>query len=177
MQGDSIPPSRAQAEWFYRRSGTVTRSPYRLNAGWLEPGRFEYLVPNLAAEAARDLGITDDRARLAVAEAAVRNGSEVTRWDVSIAAVAAATGLDAELLHARALTPEMEERIRASTAEFHSLKVNQRPTFLIENNIGDRAVLSGLITVEPLASIIDAMMADSAAYASFAAQFGEPPQT
>lgn len=176
LQGDSIPSSRAQAEWFYRRSGTLTRSQYRLNADWLEPGRFEYLVPNLVAEAARDLGITDDRARLAVAKAAVLDGLPIARWDVAIPAVASATGLDAERLHAHSMTPEVEARIRASTAEFHSLKVNQRPAFLLESNIGDRSVLSGLVTVEPLASIIEAMLADAAAYASFAAQFGEPPQ-
>ena len=176
VQGDAFPATREQLEWYYRRSGIMTRSPYRLSAGWLEPGQYEYLVPNLVAEAARDLGATDDRARLAVAAAAVREGREVSRWDVSVSAVAAATGLDAEALRARAQLPEVEARIRASTAEFHSLKISQRPAFVIENGIGDRAVLSGLSGLEPLASVTEAMLADAAAYASFAAQFGGPPE-
>jgi predicted DsbA family dithiol-disulfide isomerase len=176
VQGEGFPASREQLEWFYRRSGMLTRSPYRLNAGWLEPGRLEYLVPNLVAEAARDLGITDDRARLAVAAAAVRDGSEVSRWDVSVSAAAAATGLDAEALRDRAQSPEVEARIRASTSEFHSLRISQRPAFVVENGIGDRAVLSGLTVLEPLVSIAEAMLADAAGYASFAAQFGGPPE-
>ena len=55
------------------------------------------------------------------------------------------------------------------------LKVTQRPTFVLENNIGDRAVLSGLVQVAPLAATIDAMLDDAAAYASHAAHFGSPP--
>lgn len=176
VQGDAFPATREQLEWYYRRSGIMTRSPYRLSAGWLEPGRFEYLVPNLVAEAARDLGVTDDRARLAVAAAAVREGSEVSRWDVSVSAAASATGLDAEALRHRAQSPELEARIRASTAEFHSLKVSQRPAFVLENGIGDRAVLSGLTVLDPLVSVTEALLADSQGYASFAAQFGGPPE-
>src|SRR5881396_2090607 len=72
-------------------------------------------------------------------------------------------------------SPEVEARARATTAEFHSLQVNQRPTFLLENSIGDRAVFSGLATAAPLAAAIDAMLNDAAAYASHAAHFGPPP--
>jgi len=75
----------------------------------------------------------------------------------------------------KAKSPEVEARARATTAEFHSLQVNQRPTFLLENNIGDRAVFSGLATAAPLAAAIDAMLNDAAAYASHAAHFGLPP--
>ena len=39
-------------------------------------------------------------------------------------------------LEALARQPDMEKRIRASTAEFHALKVSQRPTFVLENEIG-----------------------------------------
>jgi len=64
MDASGLPVSRNQCEWFYRRSGTITRSPVMLNSGWFEPGQKEYLAPNLVAEAAKDFGITDDRARL-----------------------------------------------------------------------------------------------------------------
>jgi hypothetical protein len=47
--------------------------------------------------------------------------------------------------------------------------------FLIENAIGDRAVFSGLVRVEPLAAAIDAMLQDAASYASWKAHFGDPP--
>src|SRR5947207_1726259 len=61
--------SRTQADWFYRRSGTIVRSPFMLNSGWMT-GINECLAPNCVVEAAKDFGIADDRLRLAVMEAA-----------------------------------------------------------------------------------------------------------
>jgi predicted DsbA family dithiol-disulfide isomerase len=145
-----------------------------LNADWFEPAT-ECLAPNLTAEAAKDLGITDDRERLAIAEGAMRHGRKVLRWEESLALAAEAGALDIAMLRARAQSPEIEARARASTAEIHSLRVTQRPTFVIEDSIGDRAVFSGLAQVAPLAATLEAMFADEAAYAAHAAHFGEPP--
>ena len=122
-----------------------------LNAGWFDADIKEYLVPNYVAEAARDFGVTDDRARLAIAHAAVREGKKVGRWEVATGVAAQAGGLDQSKLQARAQSAEVAARTKATTAEFHALQVNQRPTFLIENAIGDRAVFSGLVRLEPLA--------------------------
>jgi len=168
--------SRDQCDWFYRRSGTITRSPFMLNSGWFEPGIKEYLAPNCVAEAAKDFGVTDDRVRLAIAEAAVRSGQKVGRWDVSVTVAVQAAALDARVLLAKARSGEIERRVRAATAEFHSLQVTQRPTFVLGNNIGDRAVFSGFVNATPIAAAIDAMLDDAVAYASHAAHFGAPPQ-
>ncbi|MBN9693340.1 MAG: disulfide bond formation protein DsbA [Verrucomicrobia bacterium] len=175
MDASGMPTSREQCDWFYRRSGVLTRSPYILNSGWYEPGVAEYLAPNCVAEAARGLGITDDRARLAIAAAAVRAGKKVSGWDVSVAAACEATGLDPAVLLPRAKSPEVEAICRASTAEFHSLRVSQRPTFVAESRIGDRAVLSGTWQAAPIAAVLDSMLADAAGYASYAAHIGGPP--
>src|SRR5216117_128183 len=77
MDESGLPKSRSQCEWFYRRSGTIMRSPFMLNPGWFEPGLKDYLAPNLVAEAAKDFGATDDRVRLAIALAALREGRKV----------------------------------------------------------------------------------------------------
>ena len=77
MDPSGLPASRAQCDWFYRRSGTLVRSPYMLSSEWFEPGLSEYLAPNLVPEAARELGIHADRARLAIAEGAVLRGLKV----------------------------------------------------------------------------------------------------
>jgi predicted DsbA family dithiol-disulfide isomerase len=166
--------SRAQAEWFYRRSGTIVRSPFMLHSGWLT-GLIEYVAPHCIAEAARDLGSTDDRVRLALMEAAMRKGEKVGDWKVSACIAAKAGKHDAAKLLKKAQSPEIEKRVRAQTAEFHAMKATQRPTFLLESNIGDRAVFSGLVKVAPLAAAIDAMLDDAAAYASHAAHYGSPP--
>ncbi len=175
MPAAAYPVSRSQTEWFYRRSGSIVRSPYMLNPGWFEPDIKEYLVPNLVAEAARDLGAADDRVRLALSHAAVREGRKAGRWDVAIAVAAKAGKLNKAKLLTRAKSSAIAARLRQTTDEFHALQVTQRPTFLIENAIGDRAVFSGIVRVEPLAAAMDALLADQAAYESWEAHFGKPP--
>lgn len=179
MPAEAYPVSVAQCEWFYRRSGTLMRSPFMLNSGWFEPEIRQYLAPNYIAEAARDFGVNDDRVRLALAHAAVREGQKVGRWEVAAAIgaeAAKAAGVDAARLLAQAKSPEVEARVQATTAEFHALQVDQRPTFVLESNIGDKAVFSGLANITPLVTTIEAMLSDAAGYASFKTHFGTPPQ-
>jgi predicted DsbA family dithiol-disulfide isomerase len=175
LDGTGMSKSRAQAEWFYRRSGTIVRSPFLLNSGWLDPVLPEFLAPNAVAEAARDFGATDDRVRLALMEAAMREGRKVADWNVSVAVAAKAAGLNEGTLLAKARSAEVDQRVRASTAAFHALQVTQRPTFALVSNIDDRAVLSGCWRLEPLVAAIDSMLSDGAAYASYRAHFGDPP--
>ena len=59
LDGEGMSKSREQAEWFYRRSGTIVGSPLMLNSGWLDPVQPEFLAANCVAEAAKDFGITD----------------------------------------------------------------------------------------------------------------------
>ena len=171
----ALPKSLAQDEWFYRRSGTIVRSPFMLNSGWLEPGMKEYLAPNCVAEAAKDFGVTDDRARLAIAHAALREGQRIGQWEIAAPAAAVATQLNAKALLAKARSSETEKRVRDDTTGFHALQVTQRPTFVLKSNIDDRAVFSGVAKAHPIAEAIDAMLEDAAAYASYAAHFGPPP--
>lgn len=175
MPAAAYPASKAQCEWFYRRSGTIMHAPFQLNAGWFEAGIKQYTVPNLVAEAAKDFGVNDDRVRLALAHAAEREGRKVGRWEVAIAVAAKAAKLNKTKLVARAKTAAVAARVEKSTAEFHALQVTQRPAFLIENAIGDRAVFSGIVKIEPLAAALNALLADQAAYDSYRAHFGEPP--
>lgn len=177
MRPEDFPASQSQCDWFYQRSGTVMRSPYRLASGWFDPLLAgDYTAPNLVAEAGKEFGIDDDRLRLALSQAAMREGKRIGTLDVAVAVGASALGLDPDRLREKAQSPEVAARVRASTELFHSLQINQRPAFLLEDPIGDRAVFSGLVGAAPLAAALDAMLADTAAYTSFAAHFGPPPQ-
>jgi predicted DsbA family dithiol-disulfide isomerase len=153
----------------------MMRSPFMLKPGWFEPNLQECLAPNLIAEAARDLGVTDDRVRMALANATERDGQHTNDWNLAAEIGAKASGLDQTKLLERARAPEVEARARATTAEFHALQVTQRPTFVVDSQIGDRAIFSGFAKVEPIAATIDAMLDDLEAYESHAAHFGEPP--
>ena len=175
MDASGFPKSIEQAEWYYRRSGMMMRSPFMLKPGWFEPNLQECLAPNLVAEAARDFGIADDRVRMALANATEREGLKTNNWELAAEIGARAANLDKTKLLQRARSPEVEARARASTAEFHALQVTQRPTFVLDSEIGDRAIFSGFAKVGPLAATIDSMLDDLAAYEAHAAHFGEPP--
>lgn len=177
MNPGDFPVSRDQCDWFYRRSGgTVMHSPYKLNSGWFEAARRGiYHAPNLVAEAGKDFGVTDDRVRLALAHAAVREGTRVGDIAVAAAVAAKAAKLDPKKLRQTAESAAVRARVDASTAEFFSHQISQRPAFVLTDAIGDKAVFSGLVRREPLVATIDAMLADTAAYATHKVHHGAPP--
>ncbi len=175
MDKSGLPTSHEQHEWFYRRSGTIMHSPFMLSADWCDRELSEYLAPNCVAEAGKDFGIKDDRIRLAIANAALREGKRLGNWNVAVDVGAQAGGLDKKKLFERASSSDIEKRVRATTSEFHDLKLTQRPAFVIDTTIGDRAIFSGLVRLDPLTATLDSFLEDAADYAAFAAHFGAPP--
>lgn len=179
MNPQDFPISREQCDWFYRRSGgTVLNSPFMLNSGWFEDARNgHYEAANLVVEAARDFGFNGDEIRLAVARAGLREGQKIGELEtaVSIAVKAGGGKLDAAKLGAAAESPAVQARVDASTNEFFAHQINQRPAFVLTDAIGDKAVFSGLMRLAPFTATIDAMLADTAAYAAHAVHFGNVP--
>ena len=177
MRPEDFPASRAQCDWFYRRSGgTVMHTPYMLDSGWFEPARQGHNeAAAVVAEAGRELGVTDDQVRLALAHAGLREGRKIGDPAVAIAVAAKAGKLDARRLRRAASLPAVRARVDASTAEFFAHQINQRPAFVLTDAIGDKAAFSGLVRIEPLAATIEAMLSDSAAYAAHAVHHGKPP--
>jgi predicted DsbA family dithiol-disulfide isomerase len=177
MNPGDFPVSAAQCDWFYRRSGgSVMRSPYLLNSGWFETERHgAYAAPNLVAEAGRDFGFDGDELRLALTHAALREGVKIGDLATAVKVAAKAGKLDARRLRRAAESAAVAARVEASTAEFFAHQINQRPAFILTDAIGDKAVFSGLVRIEPLAATIEAMLADTAAYTAHRAHFGAPP--
>jgi predicted DsbA family dithiol-disulfide isomerase len=175
MDPSGLPISREQEQWFYRRSGLLMRSPFMLNTEWYDASLKEWLPPNAIAEAARDFGISDDRVRLALSYAALREGKKVSDWNVCAEIAANAGKLDKTKLLEAARSPAIEKRLRESTAAFHAMQITQRPTFVVDTEIGDRAIFSGLVRLEPIARTIESMLDDLDFYATHKAHFGDPP--
>lgn len=178
MNPEDFPASREQCDWFYRRSGgTCMRSPFMLNSGWVEPEREgHYEAANLVIEAARDFGFHGDEVRLAVLHAILREGAKCGDMTTAVGVAAKAGKIDPAKLRAAAESPAVKARVETSTKEFFSYQISQRPSFLLTDAIGDKAVFSGLVHLEPLEATIDAMLKDEAAYAAHAAHFGAPPK-
>ncbi len=176
MPPEAFPITRHQCEWFYRRSGSLMRSPYMLKSGWLEEERKgDYKASNLLAEAGRDFGFTDDRLRLALSKAALFEGRLMGRMEVAAEVAALVANIPAAKLLERASSTDVRFRVEASTNEFKAHQIDQRPAFILTNDIGDKAVFSGMVRLEPLQATIEAMLCDAAAYASHQAHFGTPP--
>ena len=180
MKPEDFPVSKGQYEWFLRRSGaTIMRSPFKLNPGWVDfPVTADtYPAASAVAEAARKLGATGDEVRLALAHAGEREGRKVGRMAEAVAVAAKVAKLNARKLQACAESAEIAAKIKLTTAEFFAHQISQRPAFVLEDDIGDKAVFSGLVRIEPLAATIDAMLVDTAAYAAHGAHYGTPPQS
>src|ERR1700755_2836573 len=109
MDPIGLPTSREQEQWFYRRSGMMMRSPFMLNTDWYDASLPEWLAPNCVAEAAKDFGFTDDRVRLALAHAALREGKTIGDWDVAVEVGAEAGGTDPGELCKHATSSQNEQ--------------------------------------------------------------------
>ncbi|MCF3652473.1 disulfide bond formation protein DsbA [Synoicihabitans lomoniglobus] len=177
MNPADFPVSAAQCDWFYQRSGVHVGSPRKLNSGWFETARAgRYEVADYVAEAGRDfLGNDDDSLRLALSHAAMIAGRKIGDIAVATAVAAEATGLDATDLRAAAESSAVRARVELSTAEFFRHQLNQRPSFIVTNSIGDKVVLSGTWRAAPIVAAIDSLLEDAARYTSHAAHFGSAP--
>jgi predicted DsbA family dithiol-disulfide isomerase len=177
MKPEDFPVSQSQCDWFYRRSGgTVMNSPYMLNSGWVDPAlKGHYEAPNLVAEAAKDFGFANDEIRLALADAALRDGQRIGDLATAVKVAAKAGKIDPKKLRTAAESEKVKGRVAESTADFLAHQINQRPAFVLTDAIGDKAVFSGVAKIEPLAATIDSMLADMAGYAAHKAHFGGPP--
>src|SRR5262249_40448537 len=123
MDPSGLPTSHEQEQWFYRRSGMMMRSPFMLNTSWYDPKLPEWLAPNCVAAAAKDFGFTDDRVRLALAQAALREGKKVGGWNVAVEIAAEAGGIDAGKLFERPKSPTIEKPLPPPTAQFPALHI------------------------------------------------------
>lgn len=168
-----LPGSSAEEEWYYKRSGLITRQTKMLNAGWVDPMLTEYLAPNAVAIAAKELGCTGDEVRIALTEAGLIEGKRIGSFEVCAEIASKASNIDVNDLLGLSQSELVEEKIHQHTKIFNSFGINQRPAFHLESEIEDRAIFSGLVHQEPLEATINAMIDDVLAYRSWAAHMGE----
>jgi predicted DsbA family dithiol-disulfide isomerase len=173
FNGGPMAYSPQLAAWQYRRNESLTG--VKLNARWRESANDTTWWANLATEAARTLGVTDDRVRHAIARAAMADGVRVGARDEAVKVAVTASGLDRRDLEREMDHPRTAERLWESTMEYKSLPVRVQPTFIFRNEIGDTAILSGLVGTAPLNACADEMLAAAEGYAKFNAENVAPP--
>jgi len=162
---DPLDYTREMLEFYYQRTHALTGT--KLNSVWLEGRADGSKWADLAAEAARSLGVVDDRVRLALARGAMIEGRHMARRDVCVETAARAGGLNATELERTMDDPKTAARIKASSEAFASYNVPVRPTFVVRNSISDAYVLSGCWRYDLLAQAIRDALNDSDVYARF----------
>jgi predicted DsbA family dithiol-disulfide isomerase len=165
--GEAIGCTAESLGWMYRRSESITG--IAVTSRWIR-GNDRTLDANLAVAAAQQLG---HDVRRAVAEAILLRGEPLGSHAGAVAAVSQMIGATPTQLEAtmRAVEPALRE----NTLEFRRLPVAVVPAFLIRNEIGDTALLSGLCEFETLDQVLAEMLRAERRYASFEAANGPAP--
>ena len=162
-----------QEKWYYDRCDLVTGR--RFNHNWIEKSGQTTWAPNAVIRAAESLGHGDAVREVLKAEG-LMEGKLFLRLEVAIELAAKVTGISQSELEHAVNDEKTANAIRASTAEFSLLPVNQRPTFLLRSNIEDTALLSGIYRPEPVFAAIEAMISDEDAYERFRASYPPIPE-
>lgn len=159
--GGPIGYSAESLGWMYRRSESI--SGIAVTSRWIK-GNDRTLYANLAVAAAEKLG---HDVRRAVAEAMLLRGEPLGSKAPAVAFVSRMIGVESERLEdaMRAVEPD----VRETTKEFRTLPVEVVPAYLVRNEIGDTALLSGLYEFETLNQVVEEMLRAERAYATFAA--------
>jgi predicted DsbA family dithiol-disulfide isomerase len=165
--GEAIGYTAESLGWMYRRSESITG--IAVTSRWIR-GNDRTLDANLAVAAAQQLG---HDVRRAVAEAILLRGEPLGSHAGAVAAVSQMIGATPTQLEAtmRAVEPALRE----NTLEFRRLPVAVVPAFLIRNEIGDTALLSGLCEFETLDQVLAELLRAERRYASFEAANGPAP--
>ena len=158
--------------WQYRRLEAVTG--VKLNPSWRESSADTTWWANLATEAARGLGVTDDRVRHAMSRAAMVDGEHVGRREVAVDVAARAGALDRAELEREMDRPRTAERMWNSTNELRGMRLDVQPVFVLRDSLGDMAILSGLFESATLLRCADEMLAAVDGYAAYGAANPQP---
>jgi predicted DsbA family dithiol-disulfide isomerase len=170
--GGPLGYSAELSAWQYRRNHSVSGAT--LNPAWRESLDDTTWFADLAAEAARSLGVTDDSVRLALTNAAFVDGRHMGRRDEAVRVAAEASGRAPAAIERAMDDNAVIERMHATTAEYKGLGVEMLPAFVLRNEIADTVILSGLFRYETLGACAEEMLAAADGYAAYDAAHPQP---
>jgi predicted DsbA family dithiol-disulfide isomerase len=172
-EGEPMNAGLEQERWFYDRCEVATGR--RFDHRWIEQSGQTTWLPNRVIQVAEKLGKGAEVLE-ALKNEGLNKGRFILRHDVALDIAVAASGIERAKFEIYLDDPATIEEIRATTAEFSRLQLNQRPTFVIRSAIDDTAIFSGLYRAEPILSALAVMIADEDAYARFASSHRPIPE-
>jgi predicted DsbA family dithiol-disulfide isomerase len=162
-----VPPEHER--WFYGRGSLVYSK--QLRSDWYESDRTTTLWANAAVVAASALGADFEKTSHRAMTAAMEHGGLLGRRIVAVETVAQLTGIDAKRIDEQIDASATGRALNAGNAALEKWGCVERPSWRIENGIGDFTIMQGIWRVEPIVACIDALAADEKAYAAA----GGPP--
>jgi predicted DsbA family dithiol-disulfide isomerase len=162
-----------QERWYYDRCQAATGR--RFDHNWIEKPHQTTWLPSKLIHAAEKLGKGTEVLEALKNEGLIK-GRYILRQDVALDIAMAASGIERAKFEHYLEDPRTTEEIRATTAEFSQLQLDQRPTFVIRSAIDDTAIFSGLYRAEPILAALAAMIADEDTYERFASSHPRIPE-
>jgi hypothetical protein len=168
--GKPMGVSRAFEAWCYTR-GTRAYGEH-FDAAWVEGPESGTYASNAATLVATDVtGMPLDTFEAMASEALVR-GATFGRADVANTFAAKFAECNLAEFERRVADARVRERLYEGNARLAKLGVDERPTFVLENANGDRALLKGLWQRDAVVACANALLSDERAYA----EAGTPPR-
>ena len=167
--GKPMGVTNAFEAWCYERGTHAYAKTF--DASWCEGPQSSTGPADIATLVAIDAGAKPLEAFEAIASEALERGALFARPDVVNAFAARLVHLDVAEFTRRAEDPAIARRLADGNARLVALGADERPTFLLENANGDRAILKGMWQRDAVVACAKALLADERAYANA----GTPP--
>lgn len=167
--GKPMGVSTAFEAWCYERGTRAYEKSF--DASWCEGPQASTGPADVATLVAIDAGGSPVDVFEAISSEALERGALFARADVVNAFAAHLCGLEQSEFERRAADPAIALRLADGNARLAALGADERPTFVLENLNGDRAILKGLWQKDAVVACARALLSDERAYAGA----GEPP--
>jgi 2-hydroxychromene-2-carboxylate isomerase len=154
--------THAMEVWYYRRGSLAYGE--NLRADWCEGPHIGTLHANAAVLAAARLGADLKSTVLAVMQGAMREGMPFGRAEEVAAFVARRTKLAPEALQAEMTSAEVAAQLREGNERLHAAGCAERPSFVIENDNGDRVTMQGVWQAAAVLGCVATLRSDEEAY-------------
>src|SRR5579863_1495377 len=151
-------------QWYLKRGSLAYGREFR--ADWYEGPQGGTWFANAVALVGTEMSGEAMRTMHAMMSAALEQGAKAGRADVCFELMGKYLGIPASDVAARVNDPATAARLEAGNHRLAALGADERPTFLLESEIGDRALLKGMWQEDAVAGVAMALLHDERSYAA-----------
>src|SRR5215469_4981784 len=167
--GEPIGFTNKMERWFYARGSRAYGLD--LKSDWCEGPETSSWHANVSAFVAGEILGNQVKAAHALMSAAMERGVLVGRAEEAHTVAAAIANVPLQEIERRVSAAGLREKLTAGNQRLAAVGADERPTFVLENNNGDRSVMKGLWQRDAIVAVAKAQLHDEKAYE----KAGPPP--